>query len=381
MLRHKTLIGIAGIFFIFLTVITSFAGTLYTYDDNNRLIRESYDDGTVIIYVYDNIGNRLQKFTYTGSSQLPNISTTPTSNNFGSVNVGYKSSQKTFTVSNTGTGNLLIGSITISGSNPSDFKIQNDLCSGKTVVPSSSCTFQTVLKPISVGSKTASLSILSNDPDTPLSPVQLSGSGTANYTSVILITPNGGEKIPSGSMYAIKWGAPPEAVKFTLEYSLNNGSSWVLIASNVTGTSYEWKVPAPTANKTKCFVRVTGYNSSGVVVGSPDKSNSVFTIEVVKVVAPNGGEQLKSGSIYSITWEVNETSSPVSTVKVFYYDTTVAPPVWKPIATLTWNPGSYQWTVPVTTTAYTSKIKVALKNGTGSSLGSDVSNAYFNISP
>ena len=381
MLRHKALIGITIIFFIFLSFNASFAETLYTYDDNNRLIRESYDDGTVVIYVYDDIGNRLQKFTYTGSSQLPNISTTPTSNNFGSVNVGYKSSQKTFTVSNTGAANLLIATIAISGPNPSDFNILGDLCSGMTIATSGSCTFKAIFKPTSTGSKSANLSILSSDPDTPLFPIPLSGIGTANYTSIILITPNGGEKIPSGSMYTIKWGAPPEAVKFTLEYSLNNGSSWVLIASNITGTSYEWKVPAPTANKTQCFVRVTGYDSSGVVVGSPDKSSSTFTIEVVKVVAPNGGEQLKSGSTYSISWEVNETSSPVSTVKVLYYDTTVATPVWKPIATLVWNPGSYKWTVPSATAAYTSKIKVALKSSTGSSLGSDVSNAYFNISP
>jgi hypothetical protein len=250
-----------------------------------------------------------------------------------------------------------------------------------TIAASGSCTFKAVFKPTSVGSKSANLSILSSDPDTPLLPIPLSGIGTANYTNTILIAPNGGEKIPSGSMSTIKWGAPPEAVKFKLEYSLNNGSNWVLIASNVTTTSYEWRVPAPTANKTKCFVRVTGYDSSGIVVGSPDKSNSVFTILVVKVVAPNGGEQLKSGSIYSITWEVNETNSPVSTVKVLYYDTTVATPVWKTIATLTWNPGSYKWTVPDTTAAYTSKIKVALKSSSGSSLGSDVSNAYFNILP
>jgi len=372
---------IAIMVYLITSVITSFAETLYTYDDNNRLIRESYDDGTVIIYVYDDVGNRLQKFTYTGLSQLPNISTTPTSNNFGSVNVGYKSSQKTFTVSNSGAANLLIGTIAISGPNPSDFNILGDLCSGMTIAASGSCTFKAIFKPTSVGSKSANLSILSSDPDTPLLPIPLSGTGTANYTSVILITPDGGEKIPSGSMYSIKWGAPPEAVKFTLEYSLNNGSSWVLIASNITGTSYEWKAPTPVANKTQCFVRVTGYNSSGVVVGSPDKSSSTFTIEVVKVVAPNGGEQLKSGSTYSITWEANETSSPVSTVKVFYYDTTVATPVWKLIATLTWNPGSYKWTVPSATAAYTSKIKVALKSSTGSSLGSDISDAYFNISP
>ncbi|MDP3028708.1 MAG: RHS repeat domain-containing protein [Deltaproteobacteria bacterium] len=33
----------------------------YTYDDLNRLLQVEYDDGTVIEYVYDEVGNRLQR--------------------------------------------------------------------------------------------------------------------------------------------------------------------------------------------------------------------------------------------------------------------------------------------------------------------------------
>ena len=43
------------------------------------------------------------------------------------------------------------------------------------------------------------------------------------YTEVQLLAPNGGEILPSGSLYSIQWGAPSEAVSFKLEYSTNNG--------------------------------------------------------------------------------------------------------------------------------------------------------------
>lgn len=48
--------------FSLLLLFASFAGAVdYTYDDLNRLIRVEYDDGMTIEYVYDEIGNRLQK--------------------------------------------------------------------------------------------------------------------------------------------------------------------------------------------------------------------------------------------------------------------------------------------------------------------------------
>ncbi|MDD5154149.1 MAG: RHS repeat protein [Desulfovibrionales bacterium] len=47
--------------FSFLFLFASLAGAIdYTYDDLNRLLRVEYDDGTVIEYVYDEVGNRVQ---------------------------------------------------------------------------------------------------------------------------------------------------------------------------------------------------------------------------------------------------------------------------------------------------------------------------------
>ena len=105
----------------------------------------------------------------TGTVAISAVS--PSSHNFGDVIVGNSSSAQTFTVSNTGTANLVIGTITLAGANPAEFGKQNDNCSGQTIAPSGSCSVQAVFSPTSVGSLNANLSIPSNAPtlDVPLS--------------------------------------------------------------------------------------------------------------------------------------------------------------------------------------------------------------------
>ncbi len=114
---------------------------------------------------------------------------------------------------------------------------------------------------------------------------------------VVVTNPNGGEVIPSGSNSAIKWTALSDVKKFDLKYSMNATAptpTWQNIALGVTGSSYNWTVPKPLVNKKNCLVKVTGYDASNVLVDD-DTSNATFTIEVVKVTSPNGGENWKVG--------------------------------------------------------------------------------------
>jgi hypothetical protein len=98
------------------------------------------------------------------------------------------------------------------------------------------------------------------------------------YSSVTVLSPNGGESLPGGGTFSIQWGAPATATSFKIQYSVNDGKSWSnVVSGKVTGTSYLWKVPAEKSNKTACLVQVTGYNAKGKVVGS-DRSNRPFTI-------------------------------------------------------------------------------------------------------
>ena len=62
--------------------------------------------------------------------------------------------------------------------------------------------------------------------------------------TIILLTPNGGEIIPSGSTYRIEWRAPSQAVEFKLSYSMDNGTTWKPMAQGfVPGRTYNWPVP------------------------------------------------------------------------------------------------------------------------------------------
>jgi hypothetical protein len=187
--------------------------------------------------------------------------------------------------------------------------------------------------------------------------------------------PNGGEIIPSGSQYSIGWCAPSQAVKFTLKYSIDNGSTWKLIAKNITGTSYNWTVPTPANNRKECLVKVMGYNASGTQVGS-DKSNSTFTIEVVKLTSPDGEEILQQSNTHIITWQTNATIRLVAQVKLSY--SVNGGTSWTAVKTLTGNPGSYNWTVPNVSSS-SCKVKVVLKDSGGVTVGNDISDGVFTI--
>lgn len=104
---------------------------------------------------------------------LPDIAVSPSSLAFGSVTVGGFLT-KSLTVSNNGLSTLVIASVTISGSDAAMFSQTNN-CTA--VVPAGSCTVNVTFTPTSQGAKTATLSISSNDPDTPNLNVALSGTG------------------------------------------------------------------------------------------------------------------------------------------------------------------------------------------------------------
>jgi glucose/arabinose dehydrogenase len=199
--------------------------------------------------------------------------------------------------------------------------------------------------------------------------------------AVKVISPNGGEVISSGATFPIQWEASSEATKFDLMLSFDNGQTWRPIANDVAGTSYPWTVPKPLGNQKKCLVKVIGYDASDVKVGS-DKSDSPFTIEVIKLDAPSDpGISMTSGGTYLIEWATNGIRRTVARTRLTF--TKDGGANWdNKIATLADNPGSYLWTVPaVKTTRTQCKIKVELKDEGGIVLGQDISDNNFTINP
>jgi len=122
---------------------------------------------------------RAGNLKYATSAPTPVISVSPVSFNFGNVNVGCTSAPQTLTVSNTGLADLVIGTLSITGTDASEFSIQNDNCSGQTIAPSGSCTVDVAFSPTSLDLKSANLSVPSNDPNLPILNVPLRNSAKA----------------------------------------------------------------------------------------------------------------------------------------------------------------------------------------------------------
>ena len=140
--------------------------------------------------------------------------------------------------------------------------------------------------------------------------------------------------------------------------------------------SYDWIVPIPRQNKTNCLLKVIAFDDSGIKVGM-DKSDDIFTIQVVRLILPNGGETIQSGTGFTIFWYVNKTIRPVAKTVIKY---TTNGSTWKKIKALSGNPGSYLWTVP-NISSTKCKVKVILKDANGANVGTDVSDNVFTIQP
>lgn len=118
---------------------------------------------------------------------IPQISISPSSLEFSeSVRIG-ESVRKRFAVTNAGSGDLVIGAISISGSNATEFHLENDNCSGETISPSQTKTFEVRFTPLSGGRKTAKVEIPSNDLENPTLTVAVSGLVSVRAMPGILI--------------------------------------------------------------------------------------------------------------------------------------------------------------------------------------------------
>ena len=178
-----------------------------------------------------------------------------------------------------------------------------------------------------------------------------------------------------GSTHPVTWtSANFIASNYTIQYSVNGGSSWATIATNVPGTntSYPWTVPDdPTSQG---LVRVIGFDASGIQI--PDQSDSVFSITkpVVTVVSPNGGEDWYVNSSHQIRW--GETGLNAANYTIQYSVDGGAS--WIPIINnLPGTSTTHTWTVPDTPTTR-GLVKVIGYDSAGTQI-SDLSDSVFSI--
>ncbi len=158
-----------------------------------------------------------------------------------------------------------------------------------------------------------------------------------------VLSPNGGESWDAGSLQEIKWACTGDINNVSIEYSKDNAVTWKTVTQSTSNNgSFEWTVPETVSDF--CFVRVTSNDGDPDPVPS-DVSDDVFSIVLpeptIRIIAPNGGEQLVVGSRYNITWYAGNTRKEV---KIEY--STTGGDTWTLITETTENNGKYDWIIP-----------------------------------
>ena len=199
----------------------------------------------------------------------------------------------------------------------------------------------------------------------------------SRYARLALTAPAGGKILHPGDTTTITWQAPAQHEKFLLYFY--DGRVDTQITGTLAGSSYDWTVPVTKGNSIRCKIKIVAYTIAGKYLANV--LNKPFTIQVLKVTSPNGGDSLARGSTFSIGYTVYGTSGAAGA----RYSYTLNGFTWVSPGTgdagaVTTGSHSWSWTVPKVTKASTMcKVKVELLDNAGAVLATDVSDKVFSI--
>jgi hypothetical protein len=205
----------------------------------------------------------------------PRISISPSSINIGTVRKG-ASAFKTVTIKNTGTGTLDLGALAVTGTNAGEFSTSTN-CSS--LLRHESCNITVSLTGVSFGSKTATLTIPSNDPKKPTSMVKIKGTCAPPRISASPATVNFGT-VPTNTASPVK--------HVTIK---NTGTSDLIISSISKSGDTSFAVsdnPCGTLAKgSSCAVSLTftpstaGSIAGSLIISSNDPSKGTVTVKLI----------------------------------------------------------------------------------------------------
>lgn len=153
-------------------VSTSSADISFSVTDHQKAsFAPAYSVDDLTAAVFDQEVTQANICAYT--SHDPSIEITPAALDLGSVKVG-NSSTGSLTIANKGTADLSVDSFSLGGDDAASFAMGTGC---PTLAPNTSCTVTVTFTPASLGLKTATLAIASNDPADPVKDVSLSGTG------------------------------------------------------------------------------------------------------------------------------------------------------------------------------------------------------------
>jgi hypothetical protein len=110
-----------------------------------------------------------------GTGVAPAFSVSPTSVDFGPRLIGAAGAAETVSVTNAGSAPLEIDTVLVTGTNPADFAIEGDECSGETLAPAGECSVAVTFAPTAAAARAANLVLAGNAPS---AVVPLQGTGT-----------------------------------------------------------------------------------------------------------------------------------------------------------------------------------------------------------
>ena len=190
--------------------------------------------------------------TLSGTGNVPatgGITVNPTSISFPDTSAGSTSPGQTVTLSNNGTSDISISSISITGANASDFAITSKTC-GSTLIASLSCSVTMTFTPSASGTRTASLVFTDSAGNSPQT-ATLSGSGSA--ATPLSIAPTN----------------PTVLVNATLQFSANASVTWTASCGTISKSGLFTAPSSPGS----CTV-----TASGSATSPPSVSTSVNVI-------------------------------------------------------------------------------------------------------
>ena len=278
------------------------------------------------------------KDAYNYLADIPEITVDKNSHTFVKTLINQNSSEATFTLKNNGYGNLFINLIRIE--DDVNFSLTFDSCSGFNLNSKEYCSIKIIFNPKITGIISTKLFIHSNDPFTPEKILNISGIGILERLRIL--TPNGGESLTAGSYVEIKWAETKDTEFYTIQLSKNNGFSWTTIAKFVKGNSYNWIVPTDIYNRTKCLIRILGYDYRKKYI-TKDISDASFSIVVIRINMSVSKDLILNESLLRISWDTYQLIRPVNIVEIYF--TLNGGLSWKRIGQMEGNPGYYDWKI------------------------------------
>ncbi|MCP4215586.1 MAG: hypothetical protein GY765_13110, partial [bacterium] len=133
---------------------------------------------------------------------------------------------------------------------------------------------------------------------------ELNDSSDAPFTiaenlSIAITSPTPEDKWEVETQHTIAWSSTGNIATVNIEFSADNGSTWNNVATDLTNTgSYQWTVPGM-ASET-CLLRVS--DKDGDTAGTIGTPFTVFIPVSLQLNSPKGGETIKIGESFPITW-------------------------------------------------------------------------------